>query len=132
MLQKKKYCDGCKSEQYIWKNHEGNKYCKSCWLRKNTTPLSRKPDSLKQSAKNQLYAILRKKFFEDPQNHACKAHLPGCEVKACDVHHKRGRGEYLNDISTWIPLCRNCHIFCENNPEVAKELGFSEDRLGNM
>ena len=33
MKAKKKLCVGCKSEQYIWKNHSGNRYCKPCWHR---------------------------------------------------------------------------------------------------
>jgi len=113
----KKYCDGCQSLQYIWRNYRKNKYCKICWL-KFTAPTPKKGYSIKpkntkrQAAVDQLYAILRKKFFEDSQNHACKAHLPGCEVKACDVHHlysgsKRELWEL--DVAQWLPVCRSCH-----------------------
>jgi hypothetical protein len=32
-------------------------------------------------------------------------------------------------VGTWLAVCRNCHTFIEENPEAAKEMGFSESRL---
>ena len=37
------------------------------------------------------------------------------------------RREYL-DTSTWLPVCRNCHNWIENNPTESYELGFSGSR----
>jgi predicted HNH restriction endonuclease len=48
---------------------------------------------------------------------------------ATDVHHKKGRGKYHLDTSTWLPVCRNCHEWIETHPEDAKELGYSETRI---
>lgn len=63
-------------------------------------------------------------------NPVCQAKLVGCTGVASDVHHTAGRvgDNYLN-MSKWKALCRNCHTWVENNPEEAKELGLSENRL---
>tara|TARA_Y100000592_G_scaffold37730_1_gene59702 strand:+ start:1052 stop:1198 length:147 start_codon:yes stop_codon:yes gene_type:complete len=44
----------------------------------------------------------------------------------------RGRGIYHLDVDTWLPVCRNCHTWIENNPVDAKELGFSISRAQNQ
>lgn len=62
-------------------------------------------------------------------NPYCKAMLEGCTRHTTDVHHKKGRGQYLLAISTFLPVCRNCHDWIEEHPKEAKELGFSESRL---
>jgi len=59
----------------------------------------------------------------------CQARLQGCTAQASDVHHKAGRGEHHNNISTWLAVCRNCHCWIEENPQDAKDLGLSESRL---
>lgn len=83
--------------------------------------------SKKLSVLNVEYSKLRKEFLS--KNTTCHAKISSCCSSATDVHHKRGRGTYLLDISTWLPVCRNCHNWIENNPKDAKELGFSESRL---
>lgn len=82
--------------------------------------------SSKMSKLNSEYSKLRKKFLDDKP--MCEAHVFKCTLKSTDVHHKKGRGKYHLDTSTWLSLCRNCHNWIENNPENAKELGFSENR----
>jgi hypothetical protein len=138
MLQpKKKICCNCNTEQYIWKNDKGNKYCKKCWLEHSTnnTPLLRKTPtkikakSDKRSALDQLYSMLRNKFLSE--NSVCAARLTGCTLVASDVHHKKGRGNYYLDITTFLPVCRSCHSYIELHPNEAKELGFSLNRLEN-
>ena len=115
---KKKICDGCETEQLIWKNHNGNKYCRQCWLRDNSAPLPKKlpkpikPKSDKKSIQDQLYSVLRNKFFQNDNNKSCKARLKDCTLVASDVHHLysgNSRSEYYLDIKEWIPVCRNCH-----------------------
>jgi hypothetical protein len=82
--------------------------------------------SKKMSKINSEYSKLRREFLlEHP---VCHASIDRCSVKATEVHHKRGRGKYHLDISTWLPVCRNCHTYIELNPEDAIELGFSEKR----
>jgi hypothetical protein len=137
MLQpKKKICCVCETEQYIWKNDKGNKYCKQCWLKGPlskkyipSTPKKIKAKSDKMAALDQLYSVLRNKFLS--QHPTCKARLTGCSMVATDVHHTRGRGKYYLDIVTWLPLCRSCHSYIELHPNEAKELGFSLNRLDN-
>ena len=60
----------------------------------------------------------------------CEANLKGCTKKSVEIHHKKGRvGKNFLDESNWLPVCRKCHTYLELNPEIAKELGFSENRL---
>jgi len=115
---KKKICDGCDTEQIIWKNHQGQRFCRSCWLRDNSAPLPKKlpkpikPKSDKKSIQDQLYTVLRNKFFQDDNNKSCKARLEGCTLVASDVHHLysgSSRSEHYLNVKEWIPVCRNCH-----------------------
>ena len=75
---------------------------------------------------NNQYSELRKEYLL--KNHMCHACIDNCTSLATEVHHKRGRGIYHLDISTWLPVCRNCHSWIELNPIDAKELGFSQKR----
>lgn len=63
----------------------------------------------------------------------CEAaiHEAGCngELPALEVHHKRGRGPYLNDTSTFVGVCSKCHAYIEANPRWAKEVGLSESKI---
>ena len=76
---------------------------------------------------NSAYSQERKKYLSN--NPMCHAKIYKCTQRATDVHHKKGRGKYHLDTSTWLPVCRNCHDWIETNPEDAKELGFSEIRI---
>ena len=73
------------------------------------------------------YTKLRKEFFKDKS--VCKAKIHNCTLRATDIHHMKGRGQYLLDTSTWLPVCRSCHNWIENNPEDSYDLGFSLKRL---
>lgn len=76
---------------------------------------------------NSAYSQERKKYLSN--NPMCHAKIYKCTQKATDVHHKKGRGKYHLDTSTWLPVCRNCHDWIETHPEDSKELGFSETRI---
>lgn len=54
-----------------------------------------------------VYSKLAKKFKEE--NPLCQAKLKNCQKITSDVHHKSGRGNNLNNVETWMPICRNCH-----------------------
>jgi hypothetical protein len=73
------------------------------------------------------YRILRKGYLLN--NPLCHAALPGCTNRSTDIHHKKGRGKYHNDVSTWLSVCRKCHNWIELNPIEAQELGFSISRI---
>lgn len=130
---KKKLCNNCNTEQFIWKNDKGNRYCKSCWLKSkapDATPLKKKPinpKSKKMAILDAVYSRLRRKFMESKP--MCEAALPGCTGQSTDVHHKKGRGKYHLMVSTWLSVCRHCHTYIEEHPAEAQELGFSEKRI---
>jgi hypothetical protein len=136
---KKKLCYSCDTEQVIWKNHKGNKYCKICWFKikaednfkSNYYRKYKKPQakSVKMQEKDRAYTIIRKSFLSE--NPVCNAGLPGCTVQATEVHHKKGRGKYHLVVDTWLPVCRSCHQWIEENPQEAIELGYSISRLTN-
>lgn len=87
-----------------------------------------KPVSDKRKELNKEYFKLVEQFKKD--NPECKAKVNGnCTKITDDPHHRKGRGEYLLDVSTWLPVCRNCHIYIENHPKEAKAKGWSESRL---
>jgi hypothetical protein len=135
MIKKKKICSGCDKEQYIWKNHEGNKYCQQCWNRikfdndppkpKKRTPI--KPKSKKQAAADRAYSLLRIPFLE--KNPMCQAALPGCTGTSTDVHHKKGRGKWMLITGTWMAVCRHCHTWIELHPIEATEMGFRVSKI---
>jgi len=79
--------------------------------------------SKKMGKINKEYTKLRVEFLTDKPN--CMASLPGCALRASEVHHKKGRGKYHNDITTWLSVCRSCHTWIELNQSEAIELGFS-------
>lgn len=82
--------------------------------------------SEKRARQEKEYTKLAKDFLK---NH------PVCEYPACNqpsttIHHMAGRiSLLLCDVRYFKALCLDCHVFCENNPEKAKELGLSKSRL---
>jgi len=82
--------------------------------------------SKKREVENREYAKLRKKFFENPGNIFC-AVFP--HLLATEIHHTRGRGKYLNDVSTWLAVSREGHIWIHENVKLATERGFMKSRL---
>ena len=129
--QKKKLCNNCNTEQFIWKNDKGSRYCKSCWYKSkdNKKPLQKKPinkKSKKMQVADAAYTILRRKFMEEKP--MCEASLPNCNKSSTDVHHMKGRGIHHLEVSTWLSVCRQCHAWIEENPKKAIELGYSQTR----
>lgn len=103
---------------------------------KRRTPLQRggglKPVSAKRARINKVYGALRKKFLDARpycewwlKEHGCT--LADMETNGCvqwnngftikwltvpkseDVHHRKGRGKYLLDTSTWLAVSRAAH-----------------------
>jgi len=52
-----------------------------------------------------------------------------CTKEATTIHHKKGRGIYLLDKSTWIGLCMGCHRWVTDNPKEALEKGLIISRI---
>ena len=144
---KLKKCASCDQMKQIWKNHQGNKYCKDCWARiKSSTTEPKKfvikekilkkikTVSNKKQAQDILYSRMRKDFLENPENSTCKAKLPGCLgvfKQNLTVHHTKGRGKYYLDTATWIPLCLSCHEWVETHPKKAREMGLSGSKVSD-
>jgi len=82
--------------------------------------------SAKLSKANSEYLKIRKVYLTE--HSVCHAKIHKCSLHATDVHHKKGRGKYHLDTTTWLPVCRNCHTWIETNPADAIELGFSDSR----
>ena len=78
---------------------------------KLVTPI--KKVSSKMAGDLKLYHKKRKKFLEFRL--LCEARLPGCTQTVSDVHHTKGRGQYLNDVSTWMAVCRHCHDYIHSH-----------------
>src|SRR5690606_7095818 len=122
MIVKLKFCNGCHTDKRIWKNYQGERFCKTCWMRLNPTVI--KPVSDKQAVRNREYSVVRKEHLAE--NPFCKAKLPGCTGIATQIHHNRGRiGDDLTDRSTFVSICANCHRIVESESENAKLFNLS-------
>jgi hypothetical protein len=86
------------------------------------TPLRRV--SKRRAGELREYAKLRKEYLGE---HAT------CEVcehrKATDIHHKGTpggvkRGSNLNNVDTWLAVCRTCHEEIEMNKSWARTKGY--------
>ena len=125
---KLKICSSCKLEKVIWKSvGKKDKYCKDCWYNIDK-PKAIAPQSKKKKEEASTYTKLRDAYlFLKP---TCEAKLVGCTGKSTDIHHKKGRvGDNYLAIGTWLAVCRSCHQWIELNPNEAKELNLSENRL---
>ena len=132
MQKKLKECDGCQKMTVIWKNFEGNRYCKYCWSCHSNNIKSQKPSksiipqvSSRKKKKDLEYSKLRKRYLED--NNICRVDVKGCTKKATDIHHTyagSNRDTYYLIQSTWIPVCRNCHNWIHANPKEARKLNY--------
>lgn len=82
--------------------------------------------SKKRQIKNLQYSVLRTEFLGKKENQIC----PITGKPTTDIHHKKGRvGELFLDTKYWVALSREGHRFVEENPEWAKENGYSLNRL---
>ena len=82
--------------------------------------------SKKRQIQNLQYSVLRTEFLGKKENQIC----PITGNPTTDIHHKKGRvGELFLDTKYWVALSREGHRFVEENPEWAKEKGYSLNRL---
>ena len=135
MIVKLKPCagDNCNGAlRHIWKNHQGNKYCKDCWISMNPqkklkmqVPIAKISPALKKQLP--LYDKLSTAF--KAMHPYCQAKLPGCGSITTDVHHKKGRGIELCNVQFFLAVCRQCHTWIEEHPKESLEMGFTLSRL---
>lgn len=116
----------CKCGKEFIQYNSLQKYCSYPCQIKYAKPKGIKPISDKRKTEIQKYTILRKEFLSDPKNQIC----PITKQPTTDVHHKKGRvGSLFLDTRYWLAVSREGHIMIEENPEWAKENGYSLNRL---
>lgn len=118
-------------------------------VRQKAVKAKRKPMraiSKKHSAKLKEYAKLRAQFLKDHpycqwwmlKNLVEATHsqltLDECEAlaqcgphpipRSTEIHHKKGRGKYLLDVSTWMAVSRTGHDWIHAHPKEAYEKGY--------
>jgi hypothetical protein len=71
--------------------------------------------SKKHAKELATYRILRHAYLSEHP----KCHL--CSSLATDIHHTQRRGKHLNNVDSWLGLCRQCHSFVHDNPKQARE-----------
>lgn len=82
--------------------------------------------SPKRKKENREYTIKRLQFLSQPGNQRC----PVTGQRATEVHHMKGRiGNLLLDTKFWLAVSRDGHKKIEENPDWAKENGFSLNRI---
>ncbi len=63
--------------------------------------------SEKRLRESKIYSNIREIFLR--LFIQCGAGLPGCTVRATEIHHMLGRGKYYLIIRFFLGVCRNCH-----------------------
>jgi hypothetical protein len=133
MIPKQKLCNGCNQMKVIWKAHGKEKYCKDCWYSierpKALAKPTSKPNPVSKKMSKTMSEYERKRVAFFALHPFCQARLAGCTIGVAQIHHKAGRGENHNNMSTWLGVCASCHEYIELHPNEAKELGFSVNRL---
>ena len=121
-----KKCKTCGKEFKIFRTTD--KYCSPECVenkpqKKSVAPI--KPVSDKMTKELAKYRRLRSQYLEA---------TPTCEVRGCnrvatEIHHRRGRLQYLCVVEYFLAVCRPCHQHIEMNVDWSKENGYSVNRL---
>ena len=126
-------CVCCERKRLIY----SKKMCQSCYWSDNKKKNEGKQKTIKEfkpipkisqkrKIENAKYIVLRIEFLEKKENSIC----PVTGEKTTEIHHKKGRvGSLFLNTKFWLGVSRKGHLKIENNPEWAKENGFSENRL---
>jgi hypothetical protein len=94
--------------------------------KKVKVPTRIKQVSEKRKLEDIEYKRLRLEFLSKPENKIC----PIMKTETTDVHHQKGRiGKLYLDTTFWLALSREGHRMVEENPEWAKEQGYSLNRI---
>lgn len=102
------------------------KLCGKVFKAKKEKPAGIKQKSDRLAAEDREYKKLRIVFLKENPKCAVYPWLP-----ATEVHHKRGRGIYFLDVTTFLPVSNRAHRKITDNPKWAEEKGYSEPRLKN-
>jgi len=125
-----KTCKECGNEFKPYETTQ--KYCSHTCTLKNQKPTLKKkihkikPKSKKREKEDSEYLQLRKEFLLDPKNLVC----PVTGQRTNQIHHKKGRlGSLFLDVRYWLGVSAEGHERIERNPDWAKKMGYSLDRL---
>lgn len=97
-------------------------------LSKVRAPIKKVSD--KRKALDIAYSILRADYLK--QHPHCQIAIRGvCTYESIDIHHThwgQDREKYMNDFSTVLSTCRNCHSYVHNvmSAKEARELGLKK------
>lgn len=80
--------------------------------------------SAKRAAALKIYQVERTAYLSEIMVCECNMGETGCTGLAQEIHHRCGRGPYLNDVSTWMAVCRPCHLFIHSHPSWARDWGY--------
>lgn len=138
MEKKCKTCADKNCENLFTQYKSTDKYCSGrCKMKNKKVDLTLKAPkgfktipkvSKKRQIENLQYQVLRKEFLDKKENQIC----PITKSPTNDIHHKKGRvGSLFLNTNYWIALSREGHRFVEENPDWAKENGYSLNRLSN-
>ena len=126
-------CVCCERKRLIY----SKKKCQSCYWSDNKKKNEGKQKTIKEfkpipkisqkrKIENAKYIVLRIEFLGKKENSIC----PVTGEKTTEIHHKKGRvGSLFLNTKFWLGVSRKGHLKIENNPEWAKENGFSENRI---
>lgn len=118
--------------KYPWQQFQSERREERRPKPKPRTPIKKKFYVIKKVADNtaeelKIYRILSKDFKKD--NPICQCGINHCQRETTDVHHKKGRGKYLNVVKYFLAVNRVCHRWINENNEEAMKLGLSLSRL---
>lgn len=105
----------CKVHQYKREDFNSRK---NVGIRK--TPLKKVSSKHREALK--IYSTLAKEFKS--QNPECQANFKGCTRYTQDVHHTMKRGKNLNNVETFMAVCRSCHEYGHAHLIEARKKGF--------
>jgi 5-methylcytosine-specific restriction endonuclease McrA len=98
---KKKICAGCNEEQYIFKNINGKKYCRSCAYKLEP------PKQISKRTEKQVFKLkIKKDLIEEDKKFYLK------------VWEERTQGDKGMDIMIHYPRCECCNIDLGSEPNM--------------
>lgn len=89
------------------------------------------PISPKRKQELSRYSLLRRMFLQQRPFCEVAGQLPTeafCTRRATQVHHRRRRGKYLCEVSTFVATCHACHRWLETHAHEARAVGLIVDR----
>lgn len=87
-----------------------------------------KPVSKRRAKLNREYSKLREKFLLHNPYCQWSMEVLGKPVPATEIHHKKRRGKYFLDTSTWMSVSKQAHLAIHADPKTSYEKGWMQPR----